>query len=63
MSNNYSGLTRRPDDCEVTKTVRAALHATDLWPSEDDVIGIVISLYEDFPELRKHKSQEIPTDD
>lgn len=46
-----SGLTIKPDDCPVTRTIRAALYATELSPSEDDVIGIVVALKEDFPQL------------
>lgn len=43
-----SGLSVRPDDCPVTRSVRAALYATDLQPTEDDVIGLVISIKEDL---------------
>ena len=54
-----SGLAVKPDDCEITRTIRAALYATDLEPSEDDVIGIVNAIREDHGRPLQALAQEI----
>jgi len=58
--DKQSGLTVKPDDCPITKTVRAAFYATDLEPSEDDVLGMVISIKEDMEHWGKEKVEWSP---
>ena len=53
-----NGLTVRPDDCPVTRTVRAALYATSLNPTEDDVIGIVAAIKEDGPDWHDRPTEK-----
>lgn len=51
VNHNRSGLAVKEDDCPVTTSLRAAFYATGLSPTEDDVIGIVTALREDFPQM------------